>query len=563
MMPFVQARAKSINTASRGDLICVVTHKMADDILRERATARGPFASVRDFQMRVMGFGDKKTRHLMQAGFTLPTLVQGGMTTAAGTATPTATDAATATATATSSGPGTASPRTPKRASHRARGPRGAAAAAADPGPCSGLKRDEMQDLLKKRGLKIMGTKAECLARLAAADVPVHAAATADATYSGHSAGAASGVPTHGNTNGGGVCVEDEGGGLHEVPVEADGAGDEASDEAEEAGRITFTVEAKCHTALGGVLEVDRFLDGHAHGSGNIHHSHQTPHATSLPGNGAGGSISNLVPDTHTRCATATAPEGGDEARNEHEQPQALQGQPVPAGKAKRGRKETAGTVHACNWPGCDKTCTTSDHLKAHHRLVTAAVAHRWSLLGTGPPTCPLHPCCTALPFAGRFWPSSHEGVCWSLHNLWGACPASVPHTHRRRPADATINQPHARAAVAPACVRARPGHRRHTGEKPHVCDEQGCTWRFSRSDELARHRRSHTGVKPHVCEICQRAFARSDHLSRHTGRAHAAKDGLDGHAHGSGDTVLVLNTQQPQVLQSHHPGQCKDQRRW
>ena len=37
----------------------------------------------------------------------------------------------------------------------------------------------------------------------------------------------------------------------------------------------------------------------------------------------------------------------------------------------------------------------------------------------------------------------------------------------------------------------------------------------------------------------------------------------LDGHAHGSGNTVLVLNTQQPQVLQSYHPGQCKDQRRW
>ena len=76
----------------------------------------------------------------------------------------------------------------------------------------------------------------------ATATSPGHAAATADATYSGYSAGAASGVPTYGNTNGGGICVEDEGGGLYEVPVEADGVGDEAADEAEEAGRITFTV---------------------------------------------------------------------------------------------------------------------------------------------------------------------------------------------------------------------------------------------------------------------------------------------------------------------------------
>ena len=67
---------------------------------------------------------------------------------------------------------------------------------------------------------------------------------------------------------------------------------------------------------------------------------------------------------------------------------------------------------------------------------------------------------------------------------------------------------------------------RRHTGEKPYVCDEKNCTWRFSRSDELARHRRSHTGVKPHICDICQKAFARSDHLSKHK-QGHATKDGM------------------------------------
>ena len=39
---------------------------------------------------------------------------------------------------------------------------------------------------------------------------------------------------------------------------------------------------------------------------------------------------------------------------------------------------------------------------------------------------------------------------------------------------------------------------RRHTGEKPFACDWQDCGWRFSRSDELARHKRSHSGVKPY-----------------------------------------------------------------
>ncbi|CAG5984687.1 unnamed protein product [Menidia menidia] len=40
---------------------------------------------------------------------------------------------------------------------------------------------------------------------------------------------------------------------------------------------------------------------------------------------------------------------------------------------------------------------------------------------------------------------------------------------------------------------------------------------RFSRSDELSRHRRSHSGVKPYECSLCEKKFARSDHLSKHT----------------------------------------------
>ena len=43
------------------------------------------------------------------------------------------------------------------------------------------------------------------------------------------------------------------------------------------------------------------------------------------------------------------------------------------------------------------------------------------------------------------------------------------------------------------------------------------CLLRFSRSDELSRHRRSHSGVKPYECSLCEKKFARSDHLSKHT----------------------------------------------
>lgn len=41
-------------------------------------------------------------------------------------------------------------------------------------------------------------------------------------------------------------------------------------------------------------------------------------------------------------------------------------------------------------------------------------------------------------------------------------------------------------------------------------------SFRFSRSDELSRHRRSHSGVKPYQCPVCEKKFARSDHLSKH-----------------------------------------------
>lgn len=49
---------------------------------------------------------------------------------------------------------------------------------------------------------------------------------------------------------------------------------------------------------------------------------------------------------------------------------------------------------------------------------------------------------------------------------------------------------------------------------KPHVCPS--CQKRFARSDMLIRHSRLHSGVRPYRCNRCGQEFSRSDHLNTH-----------------------------------------------
>ncbi|KAF7977128.1 hypothetical protein HWV62_4748 [Athelia sp. TMB] len=162
--------------------------------------------------------------------------------------------------------------------------------------------------------------------------------------------------------------------------------------------------------------------------------------------------------------------------------------------------------MHACRWQGCAEAFTTCNDLTAHitNTHVGSGKSHyecHWE-------GCNRHD--------GQGF-SSKQKICRHIQ-VRMLCPyppflmltAWQSHTGHRPFQCKECQQYFSEAATLQQHMR------RHTQEKPYVCDYPGCGKAFAITGALTIHKRTHNGLKPFKCSFCDRAFSESSNLSKH-----------------------------------------------
>lgn len=183
------------------------------------------------------------------------------------------------------------------------------------------------------------------------------------------------------------------------------------------------------------------------------------------------------------------------------------------------GTNSTHGPL-LCRWEGCsaqfDSHSALTDHIEtAHVGSGKAEYECRW--LG-----CPRHA-------SGQKF-SQKQKVLRHIQTHTGDRPFKCAECGKRFSEQNTLAQ-HMRTHTLerpyvcdyPGCGKAFSVagsltiHKRtHTGSKPFVCSFPGCGKAFAESSNLTKHVRTHTGDKPFECSDCGKRFSRPDQLGRH-----------------------------------------------
>ncbi|XP_065596351.1 zinc finger protein 76 isoform X2 [Cyrtonyx montezumae] len=231
-----------------------------------------------------------------------------------------------------------------------------------------------------------------------------------------------------------------------------------------------------------------------------------------------------------------------------------LQEQEVHSSK-KRIRK-----AFRCEYEGCGRLYTTSQHLKVHERSHTGARPYACSFPNCGktfstgyvqkthmkihtsekPFKCPEATCSKAFRASCDLQKHirTHTGV-RPYKCPFECCERSFTTSHILRVHIRTHTGERPYTCPEPLCGRSftsvtnyKNHVRIHTGERPYACPVPGCGKRFTEYSSLYKHQVVHTRSRPYSCKVCGKTYTQTSTLAAHkcSGRSELEATGESRH---------------------------------